>query len=200
MNNKENFKRAFAVVRTSEDYCKGVYEMNRTFSRKLYMSRVLAVCLILCVAFGAAGACYAADVGGIQRQVQIWIMGDQTDAVIEFNGNGGYNMEYTDVEGNKVSQSGGGVAYDAFGNERPATEEELMNELNAPNVRYGEDGKVTLYYYGQAEDITDMFEDGVCYIKLVHDGEPLYLTIKYQKGYACNSKKFVSADEFNMNE
>lgn len=199
MNNKENFKRAFAVVRTSEDYCKGVYEMNRTFRKKLYMPRVLAVCLIVCVAFGAAGACYAADVGGIQRQIQIWIMGDQTDAVIEFNGNGGYDMEYTDADGNKVSQSGGGVAYDAFGNERPATEEELMNELNMPDVRYGEDGKVTLYYYGQAEDITDMFEDGVCYIKLVHDGEPLYLTIKYQNGYTSNSKKFVSADKFNMN-
>ena len=197
MNSKEKFKRTFSVVRTSEDYCKGVYEMNHTHTKRFYTSMAVAACLVLCLAFGAMGVCYAANVGGIQRQIQLWVNGDQTDAVIEFSGEGTYSLEYTDVDGGTHSQSGGGVAFDAFGNERPLTEEELLAELNAPDVRYEEGGKVMLYYYGQATDITDMFEEDICYIKLVNDSAELYMTIKYQNGYATSPDRYMNPKEFN---
>lgn len=196
MSNSEKYKRAFSVVCTSTDYCKGVNEMNNAPIRRLYIPRAVAACLAVCLAFSAAGVCYAANVGGLQRTIQLWIDGDQTDAVIEFNGEGGYSLEYTDDEGKVHSQSGGGVAIDPFGNERPATEEELMEELNAPDVRY-QDGRVMVYYFGQALDITDSFEDDVCYVKLIHEGKELYLTVKYGKGYASSPRRYIDPKTFN---
>lgn len=197
MNNKERYKRAFSSVRTSADYCKGVFEMDKTRKAGFHLPRAAVACLAVCLVLGAAGVCYAADVGGIQRQVQIWIYGDRTDAVIEFDGEGGYQMEYKDADGNTVSRGGGGVAFDAFGNERPLTEEELMDMLDAPDVRYGEDGRVTMYYCDQAVDITDLFDDGVCYIKLVRDGKELYVTVKYRDGYAYSPKHYIAPESFN---
>lgn len=197
MNNKEKYKRAFSAVCTSTDYCKGVFEMNKTRTKRFHMSKIAVACLALCLVLGATGVCYAADVGGIQQQLQIWIRGNLTDAVIEFNGEGSYRMEYEDADGNSASRGGGGAAFDIFGRERPLSEEDLMAHLNAPDVQYGEDGTVTLYYYSQATDITDLFDDGVCYIKLIHDDEELYVTIKYQNGYAYSPSHYINPNSFN---
>ena len=46
-------------------------------------------------------------------------------------------------------------------------------------------------------EITDMFKDGVCYIQLIKDGKPLYLTIKYKNGYGASPHKYLSPSEFN---
>ena len=54
-----------------------------------------------------------------------------------------------------------------------------------------------LHWFDQSLDITDRFEDGVCYVKLVNNGEPLYMTVKYENGYATSSHKYVSPWEFN---
>ena len=72
------------------------------------------------------------------------------------------------------------------------------------NVVY-EDGKAILYYYNQVDDnyykhsldITDLFEDGVCYITLTQDGKPLYITVKYQNGLSISPYKYLSPREFN---
>ncbi|MDO5399448.1 MAG: hypothetical protein Q4F17_00515 [Eubacteriales bacterium] len=153
-----------------------------------------AACIIL---LGSAATAYAADVGGIQRKVQLWLHGDQTQAVIEFDGSGNYEMEYTDGEGNVKQQGGGGVAYDGHGRERPLTEEELLELLSDPEVQYRDDGTVWVYWFDQKIEITDKFEDGVCYVKLDNGEKTLYMTVKYQNGYATDTKKFVSPWEFN---
>lgn len=78
------------------------------------------------------------------------------------------------------------------------TEEEIMEELYAPEVSYEDDGSVWVYYYDQKVDITDKFDaDGVCYIKLANGDETVYLTIKYQNGYASSPNKYISPSEFN---
>lgn len=153
---------------------------------------------------GISSVCYAANIGGIQRQIQLWIEGDKTAAIIEFDGNGKYALSYKDSEGNLYSQTGGGVKFNEYGTEVPATEEELLKEMFAPNAVY-EDGKAILYYYNQVDDnyyknsldITDLFEDGVCYITLTQDGKPLYITVKYQKGLATSTNRYLSPWEFN---
>ena len=197
MNNKERYQRSFSGVRTSRDYGKGVYEMGDTQRKRARLPRLAAVCLALGLVFGAAGAVYAADVGGIQRQIEIWFRGELTDVTIEFNGQGEYRMEFQDAEGVTHSQGGGGVAYEAFGRERPLTEEELLETLNSPDVRYEDDGRVRVYYYDQVMDITELFEDGVCYVKLIHDGEELYMTVKYRDGYAASSRHYVDPGTFS---
>lgn len=196
MTNREKYKQAFSAIRASDNFSLEAEKMERTAKQHRFrtMAAVVAVCATL---VGGAAAAYAADAGGIQRAVQVWIHGDQTAATIQFDGNGSYSMEYTDGEGNVRHQSGGGVVFAPDGTEIPASEEDLMAQLTAPDVRYEEDGSVWLHWFDQSLDITDRFEDGVCYVKLVNNGEPLYMTVKYENGYATSSHKYVSPWEFN---
>ena len=93
--------------------------------------------------------------------------------------NGNYTLDYKDADGNDVSQGGGGVAYEN-GTERPLTADELLDEINMPEVEYEEDGTVWGYYLNQKMEITDKFEDGVCFVQLKADGQTQYITVKYQ--------------------
>ncbi len=47
--------------------------------------------------------------------------------------------------------------------QRALTAEELMEEINSPDVEYKEDGSVWVYFHNQSIDITDKFDDNnVC--------------------------------------
>lgn len=60
-----------------------------------------------------------------------------------------------------------------------------------------QDGTVTVWWRGRGVDITDKFEDGVCYVQLKDGGETKYLTVKYQNGYACSDTAYISPSAFN---
>lgn len=158
--------------------------------------RVAAAAAALVLVAGSGRAVYAMDIGGIQRIVQVWVHGDQTDAVFTVN-DGAYSLDYKDTDGNNVHQVGGGVAFNSDGTERSLTEEELVSEINAPDVSYEEDGRVIVYYLNQELDITGKFEDGVCYVQLQADGETTYMTIKYQDGYAASPHGYIEPETFN---
>ena len=158
--------------------------------------KVAAAAACVAAVIGGAGAAYAADLGGIQRTVQVWIHGDQTNATLVVE-NGAYTLDYQDANGNAAHRGGGGVVMNPDGTERPATEEELLSEINAPDVSYEDDGRVIVYYLGQALDVTDQFENGVCYVQLQVDGKTQYMTIKYQNGYAISPNSYVQPDKFN---
>lgn len=197
MTNKEKYKQAFSVLHTSDNFSQEVQKMAiGKKKRKINAAAAaIAVCILLA---GGMGTAYAANVGGIQRMIRLWVNGDPTDAVIEFDGEGSYSISYSDESGKTVERGGGGIAYDADGSERPLTEEELMEELNTPEVEYEEDGSVWVYYYDQKIDITDKFdEDGFCFVKVTKDGETLYMTIKYQGGYASSANGYISPSDFN---
>ena len=154
---------------------------------------VAAAAFVLVVGFGSAA--YAMDFGGIQRIVQVWIYGDQTDATFTVK-NGSYTLEYKDANGNDVHQSGGGVAFEN-GVERPLTADELLEEISMPDVVYKEDGTVWVYYLDQKMEITDQFENGICYVKLKADGKIQYITVKYQDGFASSPHGYIQPSEFN---
>lgn len=197
MTNKEKYKQAFSVLHTSDHFTMEVSEMALSRKKRNRTAAVAAAAACILLA-GGTGTAYAANVGGIQRTIQLWIHGDQTDATIEFNPDSSYTIHYPDENGNAMEMGGGGVAIEADGSERPLTQEELMEELYSPEVSYEEDGSVWVYYYDQKLDITDKFDDeGICYVKLRKADETLYLTVKYQDGYSCSSKKYVSPAEFN---
>lgn len=190
MNNKEKYKQAFSTLHTSNDFSLEVDKMKRTGKKLNKLVAGIAVfCLLL---IGSTTVVYANDIGGIQRTIQLWIHGEQTDATIEFDGNGGYQMNFTDDEGNSKQTGGGGVAFDNNGNEIPLTEEELMEQITAPEVNYKDDGSVWVYWFDQKVDITDKFEDDICYVKLVNGDKTLYMTIKYKNGYSSSPKKYIS--------
>ena len=129
MTNKEKYQRAFGVLHASDDFLKEELFMKQT--KRFPLRRALCLCAAVILVFGLATVCYAADVGGIRRMVQIWVHGDQTDAVLDIQ-NGSYTLTYEDAQGNTHEQGGGGVAIEWDGSERPLTEEEIMEHLNTP--------------------------------------------------------------------
>ena len=81
--------------------------------------------------------------------------------------------------------------------ERPLTDEELLEQFRMPDVEYKEDGTVWVYYLNQKMEITDKFQDGVCYVQLNAGGETQYITVKYQNGFATSPHGYVQPSEFN---
>ena len=195
MTNKERYQRAFSALHASGDFALEAKEMKKT--KIVRFPRLIAACAALVLMLGLSTAVYAADIGGIQRTVQLWLHGDQTNATLVVE-DGSYTLSYTDEDGNAVQQQGGGMAFDIFGRERPLTEEELLVQLNTPEVEYRDDGTVWVYYYNQCVEITDKFDDnGVCYVQLVANGKPLYLTVKYGNGCAYGPHAYVNPNSFN---
>ena len=194
MTDREKFQKTFSKLHASPDLLTEVMEMAE--KRRYHIPRVAVAAIACVVILGSGTAAYAMNVGGIQRTIQIWIHGDQTDAqfVVE---DGRYTLDYEDENGEAVHRGGGGVAIEDDGTERSLTEEELMEEINSPEVEYEEDGSVWIYYKNQKMDITDKFEDGVCYVEL-KDGDTIqYMTVKYQNGYALSPERYLTPAEFN---
>ena len=163
--------------------------------------RIVILCAAVILVFSMSIVCYAEDVGGIRRTIQLWIHGDQTTAVLDIQ-NGEYTIHYEDADGTPHEQSGGGVAFNPDGSERPLTDEEIMEhvmeEARMPEIDYRKDGSVWVYYMDQAMEITDNFNsDGICFIQLKNGSDVLYLTVKYQSGYATSPSGFVQPEEFN---
>ena len=196
MTNKERYQKTFMKLRAS-DRMEEVKTMKET--NRMYIKNHILVFAVLVLSLSVATAVYAADIGGIQRIVQVWIHGDQTNAVLKID-EGHYTMTYKDTDGDSHTVSGGGVAIDPNGNERPVSEEDIIEHINAPEVDYLEDGTVIVYYHNQSIDITDKFEDGVCRIKIVENGNALYMTVKYNKGYATSPHGYVNPNHFNTSE
>lgn len=56
-----------------------------------------------------AATAYTTNLGGIQRTIQLWVHGDQTDAVMDMQ-NGQHTLSYEDANGEQHEASGGGWA------------------------------------------------------------------------------------------
>lgn len=171
MTNRDYYHRTFSKLQPSRDYLAEVNKM--TEKRRVRLPKpALAAMIAVAMTAGTSGICYAADVGGIQRHVQIWVMGDQTDAVLHFDSeDGSYSASYTNEDGTTSEIQGGGVVIDTDSTERPVTASEAAEHIrNMPDVVVGDDGSCTLYYQGQSANITNLFDqDGYCYLTLVDE-------------------------------
>ena len=198
MTNKERYKQAFSVLHTSDDFSLEVEKMAIISRKNKIRTAVAAIVGFLALTLFTGGA-YAANVGGIQRTIQLWVHGDQTTATLNVDETqGSYSVSYTTETGDEKEISGGGVTIDMFGNERPVTEEEIMDHLDMPEVTYNEDGTVYVYYRDQAIDITNNFDDnGICYTHVKSGDKEFFMTIKYNGGYGINTDKYPNAKDFN---
>lgn len=199
MTNREKYKKAFSAVHPSDEFSLEVTQMKKI--KKLHFLKTMAASFIGCAIFlTSARVAYAMDVGGIQRTIQLWIHGDYTNVTVQFAGDGTYHMEYMDADGNEQFRDGGGVAFAPDGSEIPLSEKDLMENLMMPDVEYEDDGSVWVYWRDQKVNITDKFVDGICYVKLVKEGEkPLYVTVKYKGGYAAGYHKYEEPDSWGTN-
>ena len=197
MTEKEKFQRTFAPLHASPDTMTEVMKMTERKTKRPALRRAATIGLAAALVLALGSVAYASDLGGIQRTVQLWIKGDQTDAVMTID-QGHYTIDYTDKDGTEHEMGGGGVAIEDDGTERALTEEELFEHLNQPEVEESEDGTVTVYYLDQSLDVTDKFnEDGVCYVQLEGGKKTIYMTIKRGNGYATSTTKYILPSEFN---
>lgn len=90
MTNKEKYRRAFGVLHASEDILTEVTHMET--KKHFSLRKAVLLCAAVIAVFAMAGVCYAEDVGGIQRTIQLWCYGDQTDAVLEIQ-DGSYGAD-----------------------------------------------------------------------------------------------------------
>lgn len=199
MFDKKQYQRTFGVLHASGDFLKEDSTMQT--AKPFPVRRIVILCAAVILVFSMSIVCYAEDVGGIRRTIQLWIHGDQTTAVLDIQ-NGEYTIHYEDADGTPHEQSGGGVAFNPDGSERPLTDEEIMehvmDEARMPEIDYRKDGSVWVYYMDQEMEITDNFNsDGVCFIQLKNGSDVLYLTVKYQNGHATSPLGFVQPEEFN---
>ncbi len=197
MTEKERFQRAFAPLHASPDTMTEVMKMTERKMKRPALRRAATIGLAAALVLALGSVAYASDLGGIQRTVQLWIKGDQTDAVMTID-QGRYTIDYTDENGTAHEMGGGGIAIEDDGTERALTEEEMLEHLDEPEVEEREDGTVTVYYLDQKLDVTDKFnEDGVCYVQLEGGEKTIYMTIKRGNGYATSTTKYILPSEFN---
>ena len=198
MTNKEKYQRTFSVLHASELDLEET-AMNKRKGIRI-SKRITAVCAAAAIAAAMSVGAYATDIGGIQRKVQIWLHGDQTDAVLDIQqqeNSTHYTLKYTDDNGEEREIHGGGVAMDGFGGERPLTEEEIADHIyNAIDVDFRDDGTVWAYYKGCTMEITDKFdEDGYCYVQLKDGDDVKYLTVEPDGGYRVSDDKFITSPD-----
>ncbi|MGI6056340.1 MAG: hypothetical protein ACOYBD_05080 [Bilifractor sp.] len=191
MTEKERYQRAFSMLHTSDSFQVDLNGTETPSARhaRHFRAAVSAACAVLVLTIGGTSV-YAADVGGIQRKVQIWMNGDLTDAVLSVDdGSGTYSIK--DASGNLVS-GGGGIAMDADGSERALTSSEISDHLENQVTTDTIDGRLYLFYKDQKIDITDQFgEDEYCYLTLKNGKETLYVTAKKDGGVAYSKNRYL---------
>ena len=174
--NKENYKRAFPHVQPSRVITMEDLEMNR---KSYVRGRILTVIgSIAGTVILTGGVCYAANVGGIQDTVKLWLYGNQVEAIVDKDEDGMYLVTYEDDNGQHQFH-GGGAVLDEDGTWRPYTEEEYAELISTQiDVRphIDSDGRIMLYAKDVELDITDMFN--VCETSMEVDGKTIWVRVE----------------------
>ena len=148
-----------------------------------------AILWILALSLAGAGV-YAADIGGIQRKIQILQHGELTNAVLTVSETDG-TYQVTDPSG-KVLESGGGVSIGADGTERPLSREELLSDLADQVTNEVENGHYYLCWRSQLLDLTGAFdESGVCYVTVTDGTDTLYVTALISGALATSPYRYL---------
>ncbi len=187
MTNREKYHRAFSALHTSDGFKVELEE--KKMKQKFRLRHALtAACVVLAAAAGGTTV-YAANIGGIQRTIQIWLHGDQTDAVLTVDEDGTYTISDENME---RIQGGGGVALGEDGSERPLTADEIYEDLANEVTTDTIDGRMYLLYKDQKKDITDEFTDkDVFYATLKGGDQVLYVTVMKDGSLAHSKDRYL---------
>ncbi len=177
MTNKERYKQAFSALQPS-DFLTWEDEDMRKIQKKHKLNIAVAAAVACAVIIGVPGTVYAADIGGIREKISMWLYGTEKEVEITGNGAGGYTFTY-EHNGQMEEMGAGGVSIGDDGSETWLSAAELAEDMNThADVDTDDAGRVWVYYYDQQTDITDLFdEEGICRIKLSHEGTVSYLKV-----------------------
>ncbi len=197
MTDKELYKQAFSALHSSAQISLEAEEMAK-IQKKHKTNMAVAAALICAVIIGGSGTAYAADLGGIQQKLSLWLHGKETEVDVTATGNGGYTFSYEE-NGQIKEMGGGGVSIDESGNETWLYADELAEDMNRyADVYEDENGIVHVYYYDQIIDITNLFDqEGICRILLSHNGEKSYLKVTRDEdgSYPFSQRKVPEDDK-----
>lgn len=170
MSNKENYKKAFSVLKSSCDFTLEEKRMEK-MKREKINKNLLTAAAVLFVVVAGSGTAYAADLGGIRETVQMWVHGEQTDVTIKDE-----SIEYVDKDGNVQEETGYEVNPQT--GERPLTGEEIAEEkLNEVDVDKTDDGKMILYFRDKKFDVTDNIANNNNKFHVVADDGEIYVEL-----------------------
>lgn len=175
MSNKENYKKAFSVLKSSSDFTLEEKRMEKMKREKIHKNLLIAAATLLVVVAGS-GTAYAKDLGGIKKTVQMWVHGNKTDVSYEFDEEkNNYVKTYVNENGEEVQED-----VSVWNGDNTPLEEDELIEYESDNVSYEktDDGRFMIYYQNKAVDITDKFTDGTCYIHVVGEKGEKYIKIK----------------------
>ena len=195
MTNKERYQQAFSALPSSRQFHLEVEEMAM-IQKEHQKNMAIAAAVACAVLIGAGGTAYAADLGGIQTKVSLWLNGKQVEAVGTPDENGhSYTFTYHGEDGTE-SMGYGGISIDEDGNEKWLSGDELVAQINeSASVEKDKEGRVWAYYYDQKTEITDLFdENNVCTITMTHEGQTIRLEI------TDNGEGGYSFTQFNVSE
>lgn len=193
MKEMERYQRAVSALHPDpafrislENSRKVPVRMRRTLRLRAGLA---ALCWILALVLFGAGA-YAADIGGIQRKIQILQEGELTDAVLTVSAADG-TYAVTDPAG-KVFERGGGVAIEEDGKKRPLTSSELQEDLSDRVTTEVTDGHYYLLWRSQTFDLTKAFAGrDVVYLTLQDGTDTLYVTALSDGAVASSPNRYL---------
>lgn len=167
MTNKERYKKAYENIRPHDDF---KVDLEKTPVISIATPKnVLAVMMAGVLLFGGAGSAYAKDFCGIRSKLETIIRGGyKVQATIEVNDDQTYTVHagtesYTGVvSGEKMSKE------DIL--------QDVIAELEDPQMVV-ENGRAIIWWKDQEDDVTDKFEDGICYHEMTSNGETIQVTI-----------------------
>ena len=133
MTNRENYKRAFSSLHTSERFSCRLEETMKVKSSLIGWHRALAAAGILLAVMVGGSTAYAANVGGIQRAIQIWLHGDQTEAVLTVDETAG-TYTITDKNGTMIEGGGGVHRISQTGSPRTPSTDGCTSSITARNL------------------------------------------------------------------
>lgn len=177
MTNRERYKQAFSALHTSGHFSLEAEEMTKI--QKIHKKNIAAAAAVACaLLIGVSGTAYAADIGGIQEKVTMWLYGTKTEVQVTDRGDGSYAFTY-EQDGEIKEMVSGGVSLENDGTEKRLTSDELIQDMNRDvDVVPKDDGSVWAYYYDQMLNITDLFDaEGICRLILSHEDEICYLKV-----------------------
>lgn len=197
MTDHENYKKTFDAVASSQMRTLEAEQIMVTRTRrKKSMNKMVVVFAAVFLLASLSCVAYAANIGGIREIVSVWLHGEQKNAEFTYNPEGSYQLVYEGEDGEQHEISGGGIEVGPNGSERPLTAEELKEQMSFPDIDYDSDGNVFFYYKDQKIDLTDRFEDQFCYFEVKDDDTTMYVTVKYQKGFAISTEGYSSPENF----
>lgn len=193
MTEQERYRRAVSALHPDPAFRVVLQKQGKTPARVRASLRfhagLAAILWILALSLVGAGV-YAANIGGIQRKIQILQHGELTDAVLSVSDTDG-TYQVTDPSG-RVLLGGGGVAIQEDGTERPLTEEELLSGLADQVSAEVENGHYYLCWRSHLFDLTGAFDrSSVCYVTLTDGSDTLYVTALSDGAVASSPSRYL---------